>query len=160
MLLLDDSSPLALVVDPQPPASAAALHESLIGEWPRLEGRVEFRRQALSDVSLSAGDLVVSSHACGRLSDDILDAATAAAARVAILPCCHDLSTCDPGPLAGWLDGAMAIDAVRALRVEARGYRVRTQAIPSTITPKNRLLIATPARAAAEATSGGPFSSR
>jgi hypothetical protein len=156
MLLLDDSSPLALVVDPQPPASATALHESLIEEWPRLRGRVERRRQALADVALGAADLVVSSHACGRLSDDILDAATRASARVAILPCCHDLSTCDPGPLGGWLDGPTAIDAVRALRVEARGYQVRTQTIPRTITPKNRLLIAIPLQPATPPTSAEP----
>jgi hypothetical protein len=110
-------------------------------------------------VALSAADLVVSSHACGRLSDDILDAATEASARVAILPCCHDMASCDPGPLTGWLDGPTAIDAVRALRVEARGYHVRTQTIPSTITPKNRLLIAVPRRPASMVTSPAPLAS-
>jgi hypothetical protein len=153
MLLLDDSSPLALVVDPHPPASAAALHDAVIEEWPRLQGRVTFLRQGLGDVALSAADLVVSSHACGRLSDDILDAATDASARVAILPCCHDIASCDTGPLAGWLDGPTAIDAVRALRVEGRGYHVRTQTIPESITPKNRLLIAMPSRRTADTTS-------
>jgi hypothetical protein len=144
MLLLDDSSPLALVVDPQPPASAPVLHEALIDQWPRLRGRIEFRRQEFSGLALGASDIVVSSHACGRLSDDILDAATAASARVALLPCCHDMANCDPGPLTGWLDGPTAIDAVRALRAEGRGYHVRTQTIPPGITPKNRLLIGVP----------------
>jgi hypothetical protein len=156
MLLLDDSSPLALVVDPNPPASAAALHDALSDAWPRLQGRVEFRRHALGDVVLGATDIVVSSHACGRLSDQILDAATEASARVAVLPCCHDMATCDAGPLSGWLDGPMAIDAVRALRVEARGYQVRTQTIPHAITPKNRLLIAVPRGPAALVISPAP----
>jgi hypothetical protein len=156
MLLLDDSSPVAIVVDPRPPVSAAALHDALTEEWPRLRGRVEFRRQSLGDMALSAGDLVVSSHACGRLSDDILDAATDASARVAVLPCCHDMSCCDPGPLGGWLDGPTAIDAVRALRVEGRGYLVRTQTIPRAITPKNRLLLAVPRQSAAPVTSPAP----
>jgi hypothetical protein len=160
MLLLDDSSPLALVVDPRPPASAAALHASLSKEWPRLQARVECRRHVLGDVALSAADLVVSSHACGRLTDDILDAATAASARVAVLPCCHDMSSCDPGPLGGWLDGATAIDAVRALRVEALGYQVRTQTIPRSITPKNRLLIAVPRRPVSNTISPAPPASR
>jgi hypothetical protein len=38
----------------------------------------------------------------------------------------------------------MAMDVRRATRLEAKGYRVRTQTIPADITPKNRLLIGTP----------------
>jgi hypothetical protein len=40
------------------------------------------------------------------------------------------------------MDRALAVDALRALRVEARGYAVATQTIPAAVTPKNRLLIA------------------
>ena len=142
MLLLDDSSPEALVVDPSPPPSSAALHRAVIAEWPRLSGRVTFVGERIHDFSLAATDVVVSSHACGSLTDVILDAAAAVSAPVAVLPCCHHLAQGKAGPLAGWLDGPMAIDAVRAMRMEQRGYRVRTQTIPSAITPKNRLLIA------------------
>jgi hypothetical protein len=142
MLILDDSSPEALVVDPEPPPSSVALHRAFVAEWPRLHGRVTFVAAGIHDVSLAATDLVVSSHACGALTDVILDAAAAVSARVAVLPCCHDLSRCDAGPLAGWLEATMAIDVVRAMRLEQRGYRVRTQVIPGAITPKNRLLIA------------------
>ena len=144
LLLLDDSSPQALVVDPSPPASSRPLHNAIIAAWPRLQGRVAFLEGALDDVTLAATDLVVSSHACGALTDRVLDAAIHASARVAVLPCCHDLETCDAGPLAGWLDRPLAIDAVRAMRLKALGYEVRTQTIPSAITPQNRLLIATP----------------
>ena len=141
MLLLDDSSPEALVVDPNIPPSAAALHGAMISEWPRLQGRVTFIPGDIGDVPLAPTDIVVSSHACGALTDVILDAAASARATVAVLPCCHDLDRGDAGPLTGWLDGAMAIDVQRATRLEANGYRVRTQTIPSAITPKNRLLI-------------------
>ena len=143
MLLLDDSSPEAVVVDPAPPPSSAALQAALADEWPRLRGRVAYRAEALDRVALTGSDVVVSIHACGALTDAILDAAASASAAVAVLPCCHDLSRCDAGPLAGWLDGPLAVDVVRAMRLEARGYRVRTQTIPAGITPKNRLLIAT-----------------
>jgi hypothetical protein len=99
---------------------------------------------AIDDVPITASDAVVSSHACGALTDRILQAAAAGRAPVAVLPCCHDLETCDAGPLAGWLDGPLAIDTMRAVRLEATGYQVRTQTIPSSITPKNRLLIGVP----------------
>lgn len=144
MLLLDDTSPTALVVDPTPPASTVALHQALCTEWPRLDGRVTFHAEDIGRVSLTTTDVVVSIHACGSLTDRILDAATSARAAVAVLPCCHDLSESAAGPLAGWLDGPMAIDVTRAMRLQAHGYRVRTQTIPLEITPKNRLLIGMP----------------
>jgi hypothetical protein len=144
MLLLDDSSSHALVVDPAPPRSASLLHDALTAEWPRLGGRVAGLMADIATVPLDAGDVVVSSHACGGLTDVVLGAAAAAGATVAVLPCCHDVEACDVGPLAGWLDAPMAIDAMRAVRLAARGYHVRTQTIPPAITPKNRLLIGTP----------------
>jgi hypothetical protein len=148
MLLLDDTSPCAIVVDPLTPPSAQALRNVLAARWPRLEDRIEFADRYVGDFPLFSTDLVVSSHACGALTDEILDRAAAARARVAVLPCCHDLETCDAGPLAGWLDPALAIDALRAIRLESRGYRVWTQHIPAEVTPKNRLLLGAPQPAA------------
>lgn len=145
MLLLDDSSAEALVVDPKVPPSATALHDAMISEWPRLRGRVRCVPSDIREFPLASTDVLVSSHACGALTDVVLDAAASAGATVAVLPCCHDLGRSDAGVLAGWLEGAMAIDVLRATRLEAKGYRVRTQTIPSDITPKNRLLIGTPA---------------
>jgi hypothetical protein len=74
----------------------------------------------------------------------VLDRAAAARARVAVMPCCHDLDSGDDGGLSGWIDGAAAIDIVRAMRLVEQGYRIWTQAIPEEITPKNRLLLGAP----------------
>jgi hypothetical protein len=134
------------------PASAARLREVLADEWPRLQDRVAVVASPLDDVSLHQDDVIVSSHACGALTDAILDRATMARARVAVLPCCHDTSTCDAGVLTGWLDAALAIDVRRVERLERAGYRVWTQAIPVAITPKNRLLLAAPHQAEAGVT--------
>ena len=68
----------------------------------------------------------------------------AARARVAVLPCCHDLNGADLGGLQGWLDGPLSQDVLRAARLREAGYRVFTQQIPGDITPKNRLLLAEP----------------
>lgn len=144
MLLLDDSSPVALVVDTRLPPSSAALGEAMARAWPRLRGRVAFLGRGLDDVDIDPTDVVVSSHACGALTDRVLDRAAGARARVAVLPCCHDLAACDAGELSGWVDGPAAIDIVRALRLRQRGYRIWTQAIPAAITPKNRLLLGAP----------------
>ena len=144
LLILDNSSPQALSVDTTRPRSSGRLHEVLVEAWPRLSGRVVFDEGPLESVMLSEGDLVVSAHACGALADLVLERASAARARVAVLPCCHDLTINDSGPLSGWVDGPLAVDVMRAVRLAQQGYRVRTQTIPTAITPKNRLLLGEP----------------
>jgi len=144
MLVLDDTSPAALAVDKMIPPSAATLQSVLVDNWPRLAGRIELVASQIDRVDLSPQDVVVSSHACGQLTDLVLARAASAGARVAVLPCCHDFSGSDTGSLTGWLDDALAIDVMRARRLADAGYRVWTQAIPADITPKNRLLIGAP----------------
>jgi len=144
MLILDDSSPSALAVDPARPASSGRVHASLVRAWPRLAGRIQFLVAPIDAVEIRADDVVVSSHACGSLTDRILERAAAARARVAVLPCCHNLATADAGELRGWVDGALAIDIARAARLKEQGYQIWTQAIPAEITPKNRLLLGAP----------------
>jgi hypothetical protein len=144
MLLLDNSSPTAIVVDKALPPSTAKLQDVLVEAWPRLRGRVDYVECQLDDVEILGTDVVVSSHACGDLTDLVLDRAAAARARVAVLPCCHDFATCDAGHLTGWIAEPLAIDILRAVRLEQQGYRIWTQAIPADITPKNRLLLGAP----------------
>ncbi len=141
LIILDDTSPTAIAVDTRLPASAATLHDALLESWPRLRGRILFDQRPLDSIELLPDDVVVSSHACGALTDAVLDRAAAARARVAVLPCCHDLMVNDTGGLSSWLDGPLAIDVMRAVRLEQQGYRVWTQTIPATVTPKNRLLL-------------------
>ena len=148
LLLLDDSSPTAIVVDRAIPLSAAALHDALAAAWPRLRGRVEFIAADLDGVEIGPADLVVSCHACGALTDRVLTQAVHGRARVAVLPCCHDARTAAAAACSGWLDPALAIDAARAHALEAHGYRVWTQTIPAEITPKNRVLLGEPRPAA------------
>ena len=141
MLLLDASSSEALVVDPRLPASAPKLLAAFVEAWPRLGGRMTPLAAPLESIALREGDRVVSVHACGALTDRVIESALRAGASVALLPCCHDADTCDDGGLGGWLPMDVAIDVTRAARLRAAGYRVSTQQIPSAITPKNRLLL-------------------
>jgi hypothetical protein len=147
MLLLDDSSPSAVCVDRSLAQSAQTVADAMVAAWPRLRSRVSLLELDVSDVDIGPNDVVVSAHACGALTDTILAKAVAATARVVVLPCCHARSKCDTGHLDGWLDPALAIDVTRAARLAASGYRVHTQRIPETITPKNRLLFGEPSSA-------------
>lgn len=151
MLLLDDTSRDAVAADVRIPPSARKIAEAMSVAWPRLRGRVTLVEAPLDAIELGAGDVVVSSHACGALTDEVLGRAVAASARVVVLPCCHEKATCDRGGVDGWVDAPLAIDVTRAARLRASGYAVYTQLIPAAITPKNRLLMAEPAAVPREA---------
>lgn len=145
LLLLDDTSPVAFAVDRRLPPSAARVSDALSRAWPRLRGRVRLVEGRIDDVDVPPGSTVVSAHACGPLTDEVLARAVAARARVAVLPCCHDERRCDTGGLEAWMDVSLAIDATRVARLRGSGYRARAVSIPSDVTPKNRLILAEPA---------------
>ncbi len=144
LLLLDDSSPGAVCVDRRRPQNAPRLWDALASRWPRLAGRVTYEERSIEELPLTSSDLVVSAHACGGLTDQVLARAMDANARVVVLPCCHALDGAETGGLQGWLDGPLAVDVMRAARLRRGGYDVQTQLIPESITPRNRLLLGKP----------------
>ena len=143
MLLLDRSIPEAIAIDCKIPASAKKLAESLSETWPTLAGKITLQEKDIADADIRKNDLLVSVHGCGNLTDQIIDLAIENGAHLALLPCCHDLKRSETGNLEGWLEPTMAVDVMRVARLQSAGYNINTGLIPETITPKNRLLIAT-----------------
>lgn len=141
MLILDDSSKTAIAVDKKISLNAGKLSKALITSWPRLKNRVIYKEVPVQEVTILPDDIVVSAHACGSLTDLIIDKAIEQHARVAVLPCCHDLKESSTDGLEGWMDKTLAVDTARAVRLRSKGYRIVTQEIPNDITPKNRLLM-------------------
>ncbi len=144
LIIMDDSSASAMCLDIKRPPSHDRVLAALVKHWPRLEGRVEFVEARLEDAEVLPESLLVSVHACGVLTDQVLDLAITHRTRVAVLPCCHDLRQCDTGGLAPWMDGPLAVDATRVAHLRQAGFRVQTALIPEEITPKNRLLLGWP----------------
>lgn len=143
LLLLDtDMRSTALAVDVRLPKNHVLVHGAVIAMFPDLAGRVTFQQARLEDVVLGAGDVIVSAHACGELSDAVLDSAAAASARVALLPCCH--LTRRRTDLADRADPAARIDEERAMWLVERGYDVTVDTIPANVSAKNRLLLGRP----------------
>ena len=95
----------------------------------------------IREITVRPDDIVVSAHACGPLTDLVMDKAIEGHARVAVLPCCHDLKKSSTAGLEGWMENTLAVDTARAVRLRASGYKIVTQTIPCEITPKNRLLM-------------------
>ena len=142
IVLLEPRVADAVAVDVRLAPNHRKIHAALCAHFPALIGRVRFEQRALRDFVVEAGDLVVSAHACGGLSYDVIAAAVAGGARVAVLPCCHQFRFRDD--LDGVADKAAAIDAERVAGLVARGYAVHTLCIPEDVSPKNRLLVAAP----------------
>jgi len=144
LLLLDDSSAEAVAVDSNFPKNAYRLSNSIIEAWPRLKGRIHYIETSIEQFEIISGDLVVSIHACGELTDTVLAKAVSVGARLAVLPCCQDVESSETGGLTGWIDGPLAVDVMRAVRLNSAGYTVLTRHISADITPKNRLLMGHP----------------
>ena len=141
MLILDDSSKIAIAVDRKIPLNAKKLSDALITSWPRLRNRIIYKEVDVREISVLPDDIVVSAHACGSLTDLIIDKAIEQHARIAVLPCCHNVKESSTAGLEGWMDKTLAVDTIRAIRLKAEGYKIVTQKIPETVTPKNRLLM-------------------
>jgi hypothetical protein len=143
LLLLDaDVRSTALAVDVRLPKNHVLVHDAVVATFPDLAGRVTFQRARLEDVALGAGDVIVSAHACGPLSDAVLSRAAAAGARVALLPCCH--LTRRRTDLVDRADPAARIDEERAMWLVERGYDVIVDTIPAKVSAQNRLLLGRP----------------
>ena len=88
---------------------------------------------------------VVSSHACGTLTDRCLSFAVERGCKIAVMPCCYP-ERLFPGPhvLVDNLGPEWAFDVDRTYRLSAEGYRVLWRSIPRSVTPMNRILIGLP----------------
>jgi len=122
LLLLDDSSPSALVVDAVLPPSAARLHASIAAVWPRLRDRVAFAEADLDNVTVAAGDLVVSCHACGDLTDRVLEVVFGLRTRGNLEPCHRTFWSC------GATSGAIGVRS-HGIRIRANGSSGTTAAV-------------------------------
>jgi hypothetical protein len=124
-------------------AAAAAVDdddENLVP--PGEEGRRRLRRRRQRATSAM---IVISTHACGSLTDAVLEyAADVGAASIAVMPCCYT-GTADGAPygVRRMLGVGMAADLRRAFELQGRGdYHVDFAAVPRAITPMNRIIVA------------------
>lgn len=143
MLVMDDALKEAVAVDVKLPQNHIKVHEAVARVFPSVRDRMRFIQTPLHALAISPADLVVSAHACGGLSDDVLARAADAGARAAVLPCCHHSRR--RTDLAALADPTLAMDEERVATLRARGYRAALLSIPKDVSPKNRLVIGAPA---------------
>eukprot|EP00957_Ditylum_brightwellii_P085264 6484780-Ditylum_brightwellii.AAC.1 len=164
LLAMDPNNRTAVCVDRRMPQSAEKFAQTMISQFPHLEPKWSYVQTDLTTVEAHPSTLMTSVHACGTLSDFLVDMAIGANAPLALVPCCHTVDSnkgYKPHILSG-LDTEDVSSMVAAQRNDARttigdivdgvrsnslknaGYNVKEAMLPLMFTQKNRLMLATP----------------
>ena len=143
-----------------------SFHEASLDSYTTLAGLSLSNKDFVAEESASTTDLVISTHACGSLTDRVLELASnsmshtaskdntdtpddnrknqvaAKATAVAVMPCCYTgTSQGAPFGIQRALGVAWAADIQRSYYLQSKGYHVDYANIPREITPMNRILI-------------------
>jgi len=158
---LSETCMRALLVDQFEPKSHAILRDYISEICPWVAESVSFESSPLesyasrvSDEQSRADDsgsmdiqqatIIISTHACGSLTDKVLEyAMSAEAASVAVMPCCY--TGTDNGVPYGvrrMLGVGLSADVQRSFYLQDHDYLVDFAAIPRAITPMNRIVVA------------------
>mmetsp|Transcript_34326 Transcript_34326/g.108196 ORF Transcript_34326/g.108196 Transcript_34326/m.108196 type:complete len:349 (-) Transcript_34326:98-1144(-) len=153
LLLLDDGGDggaprTAVAVDKRMPPSAEAIADVVLRMRPELQARWHFVESGLEAVDPAPSTLLCGVHACGGLSDAMVNLAIRGTAPLALAPCCHTHKILSDAQRAR-LDLTNAtladlIDDDREAALRAAGYCVKRELIPEAFTLKNRLILAAP----------------
>jgi len=94
--------------------------------------------------SSSSNNIVLSTHACGSLTDSVIEyCITTNTQAVALMPCCYTGTDSGvPYGIRRALGVSMSADVRRSFVLQNAGYHVDFATIPSEITPMNRIIVA------------------
>ena len=133
-----------ILVDSVKSPSHKALVKQIAQIAPWIQDKVQFNKGSIETIesSLQREASIVSSHACGLLTDLCLELAVTNKMNVAVMPCCYPKRKGKaPEALKFALGHELALDIDRTYRLERANFHVRWTAIPSQITPMNRIII-------------------
>lgn len=147
----------AALVDQFEPPSHPQLRETIaeVCPWIRGEDAIKYVPSTLDayfqesksnrvNGASTYASVIVSTHACGSLTDDVLQyAIDSESAAIAAMPCCYtgtDKGT--PYGIRRALGVGMAADIRRSFFLQEYGYHVDWTTIPIEVTPMNRIIVA------------------
>ena len=135
------------LLDVKFPKSSYKIEALLNAHWPWLSAKlIRLERSvkgAASELPQGAG--VVAVHACGARTDWSIDVARKLGGPLAVMPCCYAHQVYKgPETLKRNLGVNLCVDIQRTRELEQANYMVDWQEIPPEITPKNRIIAASP----------------
>ncbi len=147
------SSMRVLLVDHKEPQSHAILRDIISEVCPWVnQDTVQFAEadlddyvtKSLTDDATDEASIIISTHACGSLTDDVIGyAVESKAASVSVMPCCYTgTAKGTPYGVQRMFGVSAASDIKRSFLLHDNGYHVDFAAIPKAITPMNRLIVA------------------
>ncbi len=140
-----------LLVDRNRPATHDRIMEAAVEVAPWVRSKVEFIEEKIQDFTPPSDAGLLAVHACGSRTDYCLELAVTHSLPIAAMPCCHALTTYGDRPTEfdESIGRALAMDIDRTYRLRGAGYDVLWKAIPLSITPMNRVILARPRGASA-----------
>mmetsp|Transcript_8223 Transcript_8223/g.12280 ORF Transcript_8223/g.12280 Transcript_8223/m.12280 type:complete len:343 (-) Transcript_8223:271-1299(-) len=140
------------LVDSIEPPSHQILRDLLVEICPWVEGRVSFytmKLKSYQEFCKLKGDkeetlpVVIATHACGSLTDQVLELGVdLGACGLATMPCCYTGTSKDtPYGIKRALGVSWAADIRRSFFLTEKGYHTDFATIPSEITPMNRIIV-------------------
>eukprot|EP00984_Skeletonema_dohrnii_P020713 scaffold10157_cov142-Skeletonema_dohrnii-CCMP3373.AAC.23 len=104
----------------------------------------DYVTKSLSDDATDEASIIISTHACGSLTDDVIRyAVESRAASVSVMPCCYTgTAKGTPYGVQRMFGVSASADIKRSFLLHDAGYHVDFAAIPKAITPMNRLIVA------------------
>ena len=135
------------LLDARFPPSTYKIEAALQAQWPWVSQKLRRIERSVkgAETELPQGAGVVAVHACGARTDWSLEVARKLGGPLAVMPCCYTHQVYrGPETLKKHLGVTLSVDVQRTLDLNEGGYQVEWQEIPPAITPKNRIIAATP----------------
>ena len=135
-----------LAIDKRQPLCYERARELLAAVHPHVKCRTRYARGLLPSMTgLPRADFVVGVHCCGALTDHLARLAHEARRPFAVVPCCEGRKLL-PAPLRGTAvpgdDIPDIVNAERLARWRSWGYEVEERRLPTAVTDRPRLLVA------------------
>jgi hypothetical protein len=164
LLLLDTTNQrTAVCIDRRMPSYMEKVSQEITSRWPNVENRWDYVEGHVERIESSSSTVLLGIHCCGGLSDKVIELAISTNAPLALVPCCHTRKCLPPTVKKNIrsilkeanMTLAEFIDTDRIERLKQAGYTVEEKRIPSVITPKNHIILATPSPTTCTPCNGG-----
>ena len=135
------------LLDVRFPESSGRIEAALNQVWPWVSPKLHRLTRSVKGAAtvLPEGAGVVAVHACGARTDWSIEEAVKIGGPLAVMPCCYTHQVYSgPETLKRHLGVTLCVDIQRTTQLSDLGYEVAWQELPPSITPKNRIIAATP----------------